>query len=335
MLTGCSACSTVRYLAQAGRGQWELFNRARPIDEVLRDERTPPRLRGLLAEVAKVKAFGESMGLKPTKNYEAYVALRRNAAVYVVSASERLAFKAKTWSFPIVGSFPYLGWFDLENAREFARTLEADYDVDVRGASAYSTLGWFRDPILSTMISEGDEAFGDLVDVVLHESVHATAYVAGQGFFNESLASFVADRLTRTYLERERGLTSTELTAYARAEVDAERRTRRLHQAYGELEAVYASRDLSDEAKLARKAELLEALAKDLGAKRKLTNASLIQFKAYHNETPAFTRLLERCHGQWPAFWRAIATVGEKRFAEPQQTALQPLLDSLACDAGA
>src|SRR4029078_3952588 len=130
----------------------------------------------------------------------------RPAAVWVVSACEQLRFRSKEWHFPIVGSFPYLGWFDLEQAKAFADELRAEsWDVDVRGAHAYSTLGWFRDAVLSTMIPEGKEALGELVNVVLHESVHATVYIEGQAFFNESIASFIADRLTDHYLIQTRG----------------------------------------------------------------------------------------------------------------------------------
>src|SRR5205814_2292022 len=98
-------------------------------------------------------------------------------AVWVVSACEPLRFHSKEWGFLFVGSFPYLGWFDLENARRFRDELRAEgWDADLRGAAAYSTLGYFRDAVLSSMIPEGDEALGELVNVVLHESVHATLY---------------------------------------------------------------------------------------------------------------------------------------------------------------
>src|SRR5206468_11910645 len=131
-----------------------------------------------------------------------------------VSACEKLRFQSKVWNFPFVGSFPYLGWFDLEDGRSFARELKAEdngkWDVDLRGAAAYSTLGWFRDPVVSSMIPEGKEALGELVDVVLHESTHATYYISGQAFFNESIASFVADKLTPFYLDAKLGKGSEE-----------------------------------------------------------------------------------------------------------------------------
>src|SRR5690606_14306604 len=105
-------------------------------------------------------------------------------------------------------------------------------DIDVRGARAYSTLGWFDDPILSSMISEGDAALGDLVNVVLHESVHATYYLSGQSPLNESIASFVADRLTESYLEETRGKNSPELATYLKGLRAGKERRRKLFDAY-------------------------------------------------------------------------------------------------------
>ncbi len=215
-LTGCAGLG---YLLQAGKGQLEISNRAKPIDEVLKDERTPPRLKALLARIPEIKSFGERHGLKATSNYTEYVDLKRPAAVWVVSASEPLKFEPRRWSFPIVGSFTYLGWFDRKSAEEFGEELRKEgLDVYVRGASAFSTLGWFRDPVLSTMIGSGDTALGELANVVLHESVHATFYLKHQSYFNESLASFVADRMTPQYLASAPLVTRAEVDSYVEAE---------------------------------------------------------------------------------------------------------------------
>src|SRR5690606_7987905 len=114
------------------------------------------------------------------------VKLKQDSVVYVVTVSDALRLNPKVFSFPIAGSFTYIGWFSKEDAQDFGRDFERQgYDVDVRGASAYSTLGWFRDPLLSSMIRE----LPDLVNIVIHESVHATLYIKDQSYFNESLAS--------------------------------------------------------------------------------------------------------------------------------------------------
>src|SRR5690606_29813806 len=135
---------------------------------------------------------------------------------------------------------PYLGWFDLDDAQSYAEELAKEgLDVEVRGATAYSTLGWFRDPVLSSMLPEGPATLAGLVDVVLHESVHATVYVPGQSTFNESLAEYVSDNLTERYL-RDHGLLAELLAHRASHEAGARRRLR-MHETYKALEALYAS----------------------------------------------------------------------------------------------
>lgn len=319
-------CGTIRYLAQAGRGQLSMLQHARPIEAVIIDPKTPPRTKALLAEIPPIKKYGEALGLKPTRNYVEYVQLDRPAAVWVVSASAPLEFKSKQWHFPIVGDIPYLGWFDLSDAKHFAAELRAEgLDVDVRGASAYSTLGWFRDAILSSMIPErapdapgggGDPALGALVNVVIHESVHATVYVEGQPFFNESLASFVADSVTPSYLESIRGAHSAEEKSYLDSEQSSRARGARLHRAYEELKSLYEtpSHVKSDEKKRQEKEAILSALKKELSIQREINNATLIQFKTYHAGTAGFDRLFASCGRDWPRFMRSVSGLNAASF---------------------
>lgn len=316
-----TGCGTLGYLFQAGHGQLALINHARPITEVLKDERTPPRLRGLLAEIPSIKTFGEEKGLKATSNYSDYVGLDRPAAVWVVSAAETLRFKSKEWSFPIIGRVPYLGWFRLESAKDFASELEREgWDVDVRGAGAYSTLGWFQDPVLSSMIPPGEEAQGELVNIVLHESVHATFYVNGQTAFNESLASFVADRLTDEFLAAKYGKASGVSLAYYQSVQARSARDKLFRKAFDDLNALYESNRSEDE-KLASKIRLLSALKTALNTRRELNNASLIQYKAYNSAEAEFLELYSRCGSDWKRFWEAIRALNEKSFPEPQYPA--------------
>ena len=326
-----AGCGNLHYLIQAGKGQMELINRARPISEVLRDERTPPRTRSLLGEISSVKKYGEENGLKPTSNYTEYVKLNRSAAVWVVSASETLRFKAKDWSFPIVGSFPYLGWFDANDAKEFASGLKKEgWDVDVRRASAYSTLGWFRDAVLSTMIPEGPEALGDLVNVVLHESVHATLYIKGQSFFNESLANFMANQLTLTYLDKIKGPHSPERQAYLDSQAYGDKIEKRFHDSYVILAGLYSS-SKPDSEKIQEKEKILSALASELGFKREINNATLIQFKTYNTGQEDFESLFKRCGSSWPKFLTALKTLTPSSFGKPQQDEVGTTLSSLQC----
>lgn len=331
-VAAAAGCGPVRYVAQAAGGQLSLFQRARPLRKVLRDERTPKRLRSLLSEVPIIKRFGEVYGLKPTDSYRDYVQLDQPAVVWVVSACEPLEFKSRVWSFPVVGDFPYLGWFSLNDARGFAAELSREgLDVDVRGASAYSTLGWFPDPILSSMVPEGDEALGELANVVLHESVHATLHLAGEAYFNESLASFVADRLTPEYLERRRGPKSKEGAAYLESEAQGRERVRALREAYEQLDQLYKREDLSREQKLEEKQRRLAELKESLKLRREPNNAMLVQFRTYDTGTPELEALHKACGGSWTRFLGTLSTLTPASFPGPHardfKPALRPLIE--------
>lgn len=327
---GDAGCLTAAYVVQAAGGQCELAAKSTPITSVVADKSTPPALKELLSSVADVKRYAVRHGLQPTNNYTSYVDVDRPYVVWVVSASEPLRLQAKNWQFPIVGSVPYLGWFDRDDALYHARRLKrAGWDVDVRGTTAYSTLGWFNDAVLSTMIESGAQAHGELANTVLHESVHATLYINSQSAFNESLASFVADRLTVVYLVGRFGPSAPQTTAYLETEAEGDRRARRLHAAYLQLEALYASR-LSAAEKLAVKARVLRAVQAELAFARPINNATLMQFRTYNTGTDALSRLLETCASDWSRFFGALRRLDATWFSQPQQEDPTPVLDRLA-----
>ena len=322
-------CIHVRYLEQAAYGQLELLDEARPIAEVLADPDTHPRTRMLLAEVPRIKEYAREVGMEPSASYEKYVALSTGAVVWVVSASRPLAFENKTWAFPFFGAFPFLGWFDYFAAAEFGDELaDKGWDVDVRPAGAYSTLGILPDPILSSMLSAGDEAFGLLVNVVLHESVHATVYIRDQSVFNESMASFVAERLTPGYLACRFGESSVELATYLEVMAAADARARAILDAYRELDGVYAS-DLSDAAKLAKKREILAVVDAATGFMRPPTNATLLQYKTYGTGMDDFANLLAACSDSWECFFGAVDSLESDDFAEPLSEDIAGVLEPL------
>lgn len=328
-----SGCFTTRYLAQAAGGQLDLLRRARPISQVLQDPRVPAERRALLARVAALKRYGQASGLVPTKNYAAYADLERPAAVWVVQGCAPLAFQPRRWTFPLVGSVPYLGFFTEAAARDYAATLarEEPLDVTVRTASAYSTLGWFRDPVLSTMLPDGPLAFPALANVVLHESVHATVYVPHQSAFDESLASFIADGLTWQLMVGRHGLAGPETRAWLEAEARGERFGAALRRAYEDLAALYAS-PLPDDEKRAKKATRLAALSQELGTKRRFNNADLAGFRAYDTGREAFERLRRAC-GSWPRVVAAARTLTAADFSRPQQADFDDVLGRLAARA--
>ena len=291
----------------------------------------PERVRLLLSSVAVVKAFGERNGLAPTGNYDRYSDLGRAAAVWVVQGCAPLSFDVRHWRFPLVGTIPYLGFFHREAAQRYARELarREAIDVDVRGAGAFSTLGWFSDPVLSTMIAPGDEALGELANAILHESLHATLYVNDQSPFDESLASFVADRLTVAWLETVLGPGAPQTRAWIEADELHRVQVARIHAAYLELDALYRS-DSSAQRKREEKARILEELRVELHAARPLNNASIADYKSYDSGGPAFERLLAACDGSWPRFLRALRALSPSDFQRPQQEAFDGVVDRLA-----
>ena len=328
LLQGCGSQLGAGYLAQAAEGQFWLLRSRRPIEEVVADGSTPAPTPEHLAEVPRNKQIGEQQGLKATSNYAHYVDVGGPAVTWVVSACEPLAFRPTVWKFPIIGAITYVGWFDRDEARDHASRLRSrGLDVDLRGAGAYSTLGWLPDPVLSSMLHSGPGVLGSLVDVVLHESVHATYYLNGQSFLNESLATFVARRLTRDYLTSTRGPGNQELRDYEENERRGGRRREGLHKVYERLDELYRS-PLSAEEKLARKKEILDEAQRTYGG-RPLNNAVLIQYRTYGSDHDDFEALFQKCGG-WPRFWGAIRGIGPRSFDRPQQEELAPVLAAAA-----
>lgn len=324
-----AGCLESRYAVQAGLGQAELFAAGRPIDEVLADRRTDPRTRYLLRESRHVLAFASEQGLGDRGNYDHYVELDRGAVVWFLAACEALSFEAVTWSFPIAGSFPYLGWFDRREARRIRDRLRArGYDVYLRRVHAYSTGGYFDDPLLSTMLSEGEDAVRSLVNVILHELVHANLFVPDQSTFNESLASFVGDEMTVDYLTWRFGPASHELAAF-RAELEEQRRRGAvLAGAYRALEAVYAS-DAAPDRKLRRKREILGELERSLDLAVLPNNALLIGFRTYNTGQAELAALLDACERRWPVFLEVVASLSGDEFGEEQREDIGPLIAAL------
>lgn len=325
-----SGCFKVGYLLQAGEGQLDLVCSARPIEHVIDDPDTSPEVKDELQSVGRMKEFGKSYGLVPTSSYEAYVELDRPVAVWVVSAAPKLSLDPLTWTFPIVGSVPYLGWFDHGRAVEHAESLAAEgWDVDLRGASAYSTLGFFKDPVLSSMLGDASDGYGDLADTILHESLHATVYVKGQTSFDEGLATFVGEHLAEAYLVERYGADSPEVRTYEKEKVQGEERQTRLIQAFKDLDALYKS-DKSKEEKLAEKAQYLLTLRSELHMRRPITNATLAGFRAYEGGSKQFEALFDACGGDMKRFIGAAKLVQPSDFDASQSKTFGGVIAKLA-----
>lgn len=184
------SASCLGYLVRAGYGQLEILWERKPIEEIIQNPNTESAIREKLQHVLTVRDFaGTELGLKASASYTTYSQINRPMAAWNVSAAEELALKPKTWWFPIVGTVPYLGFFRRELAEELGAELRSEgWDVVIRGVPAYSTLGWFDDPLLSSQMKYSRWY---LARLVIHESAHAAIWFPGDVNFNESFASFV------------------------------------------------------------------------------------------------------------------------------------------------
>ncbi len=184
--TGC-------YLSRAGWEEAKILGRRRPIARLVADSSIDASTRAKLRLVVEARDYAaHTLGLDVNESFTTYSPLERDTLVLLVSAAHRDRLEPYTWWFPIVGRVPYKGFFDFDDARSLAVRLQRDgFDVYLRPAAAFSTLGWFNDPLLSTTL--GQDSL-DLVNTVIHEVTHNSYYGAGQAAFNESFANFVGAR---------------------------------------------------------------------------------------------------------------------------------------------
>jgi predicted aminopeptidase len=317
-------CMMTRYLAQAGYGQLDLLGRARPIDDVVQDLDTPARTAMLLAEIPAIKEYGRAYGLSVRRNYTRYVPVGRPGVVWFVGAADPVKFKPIKWCFPIAGCFAGLGWFDEDEAVQHKLLLDQrGYDTIVRPAAAYSTGGWFPDPVLSTMLGGGDDAFPELANVILHESVHATVLVPDQPFFNESLATYIADKLTDHWIIERFGRGSPEELAWTLGQAVHLARISRQLDAYQQLKKLYES-SLPRDAKLKQKTKIIDELVDDLKLRRRPNNATLTETRVYNGGVTPLIDAHRAC-GDLRRLVLAARTLTRADFTQKLQEDLVPI----------
>lgn len=248
-----AACSPT-YVIRAGIEEAKILSRRQPIHKLVEDPRTPPERREKLSLVLQARTFADrTLGLAAGESYTTFSQLDSDTLALVLSAAYRDEFRARTWWFPIVGSVPYKGFFSEAAARrEIARLEEAGFDTYLRPTAAFSTLGWFNDPLVSPVLRYGDV---DLVNTVIHEIFHNTLYLAGRAQYNESVANFVGARGAIEFFCRRDGPESPTCRQAAAAWEDDLLFGSFLDALVAELEALYAREDLSREQKLAAREE--------------------------------------------------------------------------------
>lgn len=201
VVIGLSACSTVQFYSQAVVGHSRLMMARIPLDKAI--EQSGQTEREMLEKVRPILDFAATeIGLPVKGSYHSYVSLERDYPVYVVTAAPEFSLDAKLWCYLVIGCASYRGYFDYSKALQYAKNLQQveSVDVYVRGANAYSTLGWFDDPILPSMLRYGEVY---LAELLFHELTHQKIYLNGDTDFNEALASAVAEIATGQWLEQQ------------------------------------------------------------------------------------------------------------------------------------
>jgi len=194
-------------------GQLRIVYHAKPIRDVLADPAVPDSAKGKLLIIDEIKKFAvDSLGLKQTQNYTTYYDQHGKPLLMVLSASEKFALKAYQWKFPLLGTVSYKGFFNFKKGEKEKQELDAEgYDTEYGPTGAWSTLGWFRDPVFSGMLRRNE---GQMAELIIHEMTHGTLYLKSSVDFNENLASAIGEEGAERYLIHKYGGSSAQLTTY-------------------------------------------------------------------------------------------------------------------------
>jgi len=320
VLLALAALASGCYEWQAARGQIGIMTKRRPIASVASDPATPKAVREQLQQVTAIRDFASrELGLPDNGSYRSYVDLHREYVVWNVFAAPEFSVQAKEWCYPIVGCVAYRGYFDEGRARELALELRArGFDVAVGGVAAYSTLGHFDDPVLSSMMGWNDVEFAS---IIFHELTHQMLYVKNDSSFNEALATLVEQEGVRRWLLAQGR--NEDLAQYLLQQQRYERVTRLLIETRGELATLYASK-IDPVQMRARKREIFadmharyDRLREEWGGRApfaewfsgEINNAHLVSIATYESCVPGFARELGAQGGDLAAFYRRVREI--------------------------
>ena len=317
VLVLCAVSSCSPYLFRASWEEAGILLRRERIEKLLSSPSLEPELKNKLALVLEARSFAMSLGLTPKKSFTYYSKIDRDVLVWVVSGAKKTAFEPVTWWYPIVGRVPYKGFFEKSAALNEAANLEAkNFDTYFRPSAAFSTLGWFNDPVLSTVLRFNEVS---VVNTVIHEIVHTTVWVKNQVSFNETLANFIgsigAEQFYRTQ--------HNEALANAASDIWADELifAQHLNSTYQALSMLY-NENLAEETVGRRREEIFDRartewqlVEKQLRTKNysiageKLNNASILANQLYLDRIEVFEGLYHACHDSLPDFIAQIKTL--------------------------
>ena len=327
-----AGCDTLHFYRQAVWGQWQLLHGRTSLLEIEAQQTQSEEVRRRLQLARQILQFGEDeMGLARKGRYASYVQLERKYVVWNVFASLPYELDGRQWCYPVVGCAPYRGYFSEAAAQHAAKKFtQKGLETYVGGVPAYSTLGWFDDPLLSTFILWPEP---DLANLLLHEMSHSRVWVNGDVAFNESFAEFVGNRGARAWLES-RG--TPEATGALQAWVQRRSAWRDFRAfavlAKEHLQSIYAEPLEEPERQQQKNSAIAELQACYLAHRKRLgdghydqlmaehfNNAFLLSVSTYADWLPGFSALFESVGERWDEFYRAV----EKMAAlEPTQRAV-------------
>jgi predicted aminopeptidase len=325
-LLGVSALFSGCYTLKQGVAMLGYLNRAVPLEALLdlppEEAGDPGANRVFVERIRDIRRFAQDeLGLRETANYTRYVDINRDYLAAVVSASAQDSFSRHEWWFPVVGKVPYKGFFNPDDARrEREKLRKKGLDVWIRGVDAFSTLGWFKDPLYSYMRRY---PVNRLADLLIHETLHATVYLKGHAQFNEELAEFIGSEGSRLYMERTFGPDSGEYRAMIDAEADSAAFISFIQGLIAELDAFYQS-DAGRDEKLQKKEEIIKAAQARFEknydtlfrsdnyrgfSELPVNNAYLELYRLYYAGGDYFEELYRRSGRDLPKFIAAVKTL--------------------------
>ena len=328
-----SGCSSVSYYGQLASGQWQLLQAREPVAKVIADPSRAQPLRDHLVQAQKARTFASAqLHLPDNQSYRLYADIGRPYVVWNVFATQEFSLAAQNHCFPIAGCVAYRGYYSQGAARgEAALLKQQGMDVSIGGVEAYSTLGWFNDPIMSSMLSWGDER---LATLIFHELAHQRFYVKDDTEFNESFATFVEQEGTRQWRVA-RGLAPIGSAALQQRD----QFTRLVLDTRKRLETLYAQPLAVDAMRRAKAAEFERLRSEyrqvrdsqwggdkryDAWVNQPMNNARLLPFGLYDQWVPAFAALFRQEGENWLKFYAAVERMGQLPVAQ-RKAALRQL----------
>jgi predicted aminopeptidase len=318
----CAGCESVAYYGQAIGGHLKLMAAARPVDAWIDDPSTPPELKQRLEVAQRIRQYASrELHLPENGSYHSYADLKRRYAVYNVFAAPKFSVDPKPECFPFTGCVAYRGFYSEDAARQHAAKLrEQGYDVYVGGVLAYSTLGWFDDPLLSTFIRYPDSQVARLV---FHELAHQVVYAKNDTTFNESFAVVVEEEGVRRWLEAENR--RVELAAFHEAQARKRDLAARIKETRERLKLVYDS-SLTEEQKLEQKRAEFDRLRASFPqfVPAEPNNAFLVSIALYNELVPALERVLAASAGL-DDFYRRARSLAQSESGRAQLSAMSTI----------